>query len=1194
MGRVQARKESVERGRDVPLNNLFDEDTPVTLASPAKKLYTSQLGGFPPEPIASSSRITPSRVDRPSEPRGEVVSVYSEDAEGEEEGDEDVEIIDLTRAETLPKHAPTPISIASSPPLHSSDNLFSSPLSGPSDSSMPRPRKKKRICFVGVPSLPKAKRKAYKSIASLGLQAQWEGQPVKMKRPPVLNALQREQAARSKPGVLVHDDLSLALNSAIQTNHDSSRAPKRKSQDDAAWEGPAVKKPRPVAQNRVEERAAPAIKKARPIVPSVMRQGDAGGSISAVKKPHPSIPLLPSRGTMPPPPPPLPKKSAPKKPRASQSSAPKPPPPPWTYDKASDSLCLLSTNFFFSDLELWMNARHLLPAPQDKIDERALALPSRPDWNRGQPWGKDIEEGEDVDAELTVGEWWLPEYEDDYEELEELGRKGDGEGLGVESEDSVGEGAVVQERFGTPEIPLPKSKPPSVRVKSPVKVQQPGAAAIVVPSPSQNAQSHMVTSPHDSPLPAAPSLKALGKRREEPPGPRSPSRMNVGNGFINMLRPKPTSPIHSTLHPNSGLPMNIYRHPQSSEVLLASINTSPVATSGLRHIPMENQAPFYAAPAVPALVDDDLGTSSYSLTTEGAPWGAAPQEEYHFDTINPTLLQQPDEFMAYGFGDTGVQDDLGFLNLDGGDDELGYPDLELGYPEEPKKIENDIYMSNGEQGVLVEERGLEAVVHAGGEEVPWSGSSSSSSFSGSSSDSSRAPTPVSERKKKVTKKVVLAGPSPTIRRPRPTPPSDIELLLGEMPVYKSDSDDADWNGSKGSPKLGRGKRKKRKTRNADEWVEYRHLVDELDDDAPLRGPLATASTKVGPPPTSARLRIGPPRGIKWKVGDEEGFCHQCRTKSTKLKMSCKGCTKLYCNRCISIRYVDLVFASAFSSTSPCPFCSSSCNCDACCRKRGETYISPSGIARAPDSAPKTRQLEPREPRALRQKQQKTVVVPSISRPPALPTIIRVPSGSNLEEFGPIYSLDGSKLKVVYTNEEESTEAAVVDSEPIRIEEPYKARRVFIGAIPKSWRLQQPKVVDLEPCEEGAGLVGRKGGAGAAKKVKMYVGKPVEPPPPVVAAPVPVEDGSEEEEEEEDGEISVGSEPPGKLDLSDFGRMFDSPLTSLPDSEVEGSGDEDDGKSFATHSLEDADLARAITVGLAAIGVPVEHPSLPEP
>ncbi|KAF6752022.1 hypothetical protein DFP72DRAFT_462272 [Ephemerocybe angulata] len=193
-----------------------------------------------------------------------------------------------------------------------------------------------------------------------------------MKRPPVLNALQREQAARSKPGVVVHDDLSLALNSAIRKNHDSSRAPKRKSQDDAAWEAPAVKKPRPVVQNRVEEREA--------IVPSVMRQVDA---VSAVKKPRP----LPSRGTMPPPPPPLPKKSAPKKPRGSQSSAPKPPPPPWTYDKASDSLCLLSTNFFFSDLELWMNARHLLPAPQDKIDERALALPSRPDWNRGQPWG---------------------------------------------------------------------------------------------------------------------------------------------------------------------------------------------------------------------------------------------------------------------------------------------------------------------------------------------------------------------------------------------------------------------------------------------------------------------------------------------------------------------------------------------------------------------------------------------------------------------------------------------------------------------------------------------------------------------------------------------------------------------------------------------------------------------------------------
>ncbi|GAC93864.1 hypothetical protein PHSY_001431 [Pseudozyma hubeiensis SY62] len=64
-------------------------------------------------------------------------------------------------------------------------------------------------------------------------------------------------------------------------------------------------------------------------------------------------------------------------------------------------------------------------------------------------------------------------------------------------------------------------------------------------------------------------------------------------------------------------------------------------------------------------------------------------------------------------------------------------------------------------------------------------------------------------------------------------------------------------------------------------------------------------------------------------------CHQCRRKTSNLKMHCSrvGCTLMFCQRCITIRYDDVVFnPSALNFV--CPKCLGFCNCSICLRRSG--------------------------------------------------------------------------------------------------------------------------------------------------------------------------------------------------------------------------------------------------------------------
>jgi hypothetical protein len=95
------------------------------------------------------------------------------------------------------------------------------------------------------------------------------------------------------------------------------------------------------------------------------------------------------------------------------------------------------------------------------------------------------------------------------------------------------------------------------------------------------------------------------------------------------------------------------------------------------------------------------------------------------------------------------------------------------------------------------------------------------------------------------------------------------------------------------------------------------------------------------------------------------FCHHCRCKTFRPKMSCtrinkstrKPCRKMYCDSCIEkrwvpaprpsyseksltlwfVRYPSLTF-DEFATSFSCPCCCNFCNCTQCARRRGETYI----------------------------------------------------------------------------------------------------------------------------------------------------------------------------------------------------------------------------------------------------------------
>ena len=173
----------------------------------------------------------------------------------------------------------------------------------------------------------------------------------------------------------------------------------------------------------------------------------------------------------------------------------------------------------------------------------------------------------------------------------------------------------------------------------------------------------------------------------------------------------------------------------------------------------------------------------------------------------------------------------------------------------------------------------------------------------------------------------------------------------------------------------------------------------------------------------------------------ESYCHQCRAKSNKCKLSCEGCKAKFCNRCLVMRcvfqtgvsyiwlnrtafsYADRTFEMQSHKAPSCPRCDGYCNCTACTAKRGETYVSSKRTSRltsAPaassdrvaKSAPRHAQasLSPTSsPRKGRTRGGPRLenVGRSLTTLPTLRLDVPPPDGSIY--WGVVYDLDGDKI-----------------------------------------------------------------------------------------------------------------------------------------------------------------------------------------
>ncbi|PCH32988.1 hypothetical protein WOLCODRAFT_134841 [Wolfiporia cocos MD-104 SS10] len=140
------------------------------------------------------------------------------------------------------------------------------------------------------------------------------------------------------------------------------------------------------------------------------------------------------------------------------------------------------------------------------------------------------------------------------------------------------------------------------------------------------------------------------------------------------------------------------------------------------------------------------------------------------------------------------------------------------------------------------------------------------------------------------------------------------------------------------------------------------------------------------------------------------FCHQCRNTSAREKMKCsvvkesgEPCGLRYCIRCVVKRYPEIEF-DPLNRSFVCPRCSDSCCCDACCRKRGETYVPPPrGYV-----DPETLEFIPKDPNEAGHGMLSPSPDYSYETPDELP-----PNGADAVEngvyWGAVYSITGQRI-----------------------------------------------------------------------------------------------------------------------------------------------------------------------------------------
>ncbi|KAF9067878.1 hypothetical protein BDP27DRAFT_862810 [Rhodocollybia butyracea] len=104
---------------------------------------------------------------------------------------------------------------------------------------------------------------------------------------------------------------------------------------------------------------------------------------------------------------------------------------------------------------------------------------------------------------------------------------------------------------------------------------------------------------------------------------------------------------------------------------------------------------------------------------------------------------------------------------------------------------------------------------------------------------------------------------------------------------------------------------------------------------------ALTTSAVTPAVTSSLTSTATGARKEWPEGDLTYYCHQCRRPTTRVYMKCKNegtkCKIKYCIRCVTQRYPQVEFNTSRTDFT-CLRCQGICNCDLCCKKRGDTYL----------------------------------------------------------------------------------------------------------------------------------------------------------------------------------------------------------------------------------------------------------------
>ncbi|KAF9451451.1 hypothetical protein P691DRAFT_773119 [Macrolepiota fuliginosa MF-IS2] len=201
--------------------------------------------------------------------------------------------------------------------------------------------------------------------------------------------------------------------------------------------------------------------------------------------------------------------------------------------------------------------------------------------------------------------------------------------------------------------------------------------------------------------------------------------------------------------------------------------------------------------------------------------------------------------------------------------------------------------------------------------------------------------------------------------------------------------------------------------------------------------------------TPAKVVLPAQQRREWECGNELSPCHQCRTRSYKLKMTCL-CKKKFCNRCTALRYPSMLFRLQLDE---CPYCRNECNCDQCTRKRGEDYVS---LKVSLGDVPRERKT----PIAA---QKTRVLSKNVYLPPPEP-ISNVAGPFTF--WGSIYDFDGNKIATAFAGPEEdkvivaTAVGGYTRSKPTEYAEGEPpATRTFIGTCQPSWRLGRDPIIE---------------------------------------------------------------------------------------------------------------------------------------